>query len=50
MKLAKVHSILKSKQSDWLKKYIDFNTNKRKHAVNGFERDFFKLMKEMNKD
>ena len=27
-----------------MKKYIDFNTNKRKHAANSFEKGFFKLM------
>ena len=44
MKLTKVHKILKFKQSDWLKKYIDFNTDKRKSAGNSFKKDFFKLI------
>ena len=36
--------VLKLKQSDWMKKYIDFNTNKSMGATNDFEKDFFKLM------
>ena len=34
MKLKKIHRILKFKQKDWMKPYIDFNTQKRKKATN----------------
>ena len=40
MKLIKVHTILKFKQTDWLKKYIDFNADNRKNVANSFEKDF----------
>lgn len=44
LQLNKVHRVLEFKQTKWLKPYIEFNTEKRKHARNDFEKDFFKLM------
>ena len=43
MKLIKVHRILKFKQSNSLKEYIMFNADKRKNALNNFDKDLFKL-------
>ena len=44
MKLTKINRVLKFKQWDWMKKYIDFNTEKSMNAAKDFQKDFFKLM------
>ena len=41
MKLTKINKMLEFKQSDWMKKYIDFNTEKRMNVANAFEKDDF---------
>ena len=42
----KIYTILKFKQSDGMKKYIDFKTEKKKKKLQemNFEEGFFKLM------
>ena len=44
MKLTKIHKMLKFKQSDWMKKHINFNTELKTNAANCFEKNFFKSM------
>ena len=39
-----MHRILKFKQSDWIKRYIDFNIQKRKEATNEADKTLFKLL------
>ena len=44
IKLTKMHKGIKFVESDWMKPYIELNTNLRSKAKNNFEKDFFKLM------
>ena len=43
LKLKKIHRVLAADQSNFLKTYIDFNSEKRQQASSKFEQDFFKL-------
>ena len=44
MVVDKIHEIISFKQSNWLEKNINFNTQKRKKAENDFEEGFYKLL------
>ena len=44
IKLKKIHRILKFKQKDWMKPYINFNSKKRKDTTNEADNNHFKLL------
>ena len=44
LKIKHIHKGIKFVESEWMKPYIDKNTNLRAKAKNNFEKDFFKLM------
>ena len=44
MKITKISCVYQFNQSNWLKDYIDFNTNQRKIAKTDFEKNLFKLL------
>ena len=44
LKLTHIHRGIRFEEGQWLKKYIDLNTNLRTTATNEFKKDFFKLM------
>ena len=44
MRLTKVHRALRFDQSSWMEPYIRMNTELRKKAASGFEKDLYRLM------
>ena len=44
MKLTKIHRDITFNESNWMKPYIDLNTDLRAKATTKYKKDFFKLM------
>ncbi|VVC46468.1 DNA polymerase, palm domain, partial [Cinara cedri] len=44
LKLEKIHKVIEFEHKDWLRPYIEFNTNLRAKTDNEFEKDYYKLM------
>ena len=44
LKVTHIHNGIKFVESEWMKPYIEMNTNLRAKAKNNFEKDFYKLM------
>ena len=44
LELTKIHRGIAFEECDWMKSYIDLNTNLRAQATNEFDKDNFKLM------
>lgn len=42
--LTKIHKIISFNQQPWLKKYVDYNNEKRKLSCNEFDKCFYKLL------
>ena len=43
LRITKVHRVVSYVEKPWMRKYIELNEGKRRHARNAFEKDFFKL-------
>ena len=48
--LKKVHCVIEFDKEAWLKSCIDMNTELRAKAKNDFEKDFYKLMNNSDKE
>ena len=49
VQLVKIHRVLRFRQSQWLKGYIDLNTMHRAAATNDFDKNLFKLLNNVSK-